>query len=193
MNITKTIIHHTGSVQGNPYASTRHHTAEIINAHHKTLWPDFISSLGWYVGYTYVIEASGKTVQTRATNETGAHTIGMNNSSIGICLTGNFDVELPTKEQEDALVKLFYKLKEEFSHLTPYDVVPHRHYSTKSCFGNKLPDDYFQKIITASLKPKEKVEEKVQYDERARMLKLIELLKKLIALLSSQIGGRNYE
>lgn len=190
---TKIIVHHTGGTQNDPKASTLHHTVEIINAHHKTLWSDFVSSLGWHVGYTYVIESDGETTQCRSHNETGAHTIGMNNSSIGICLTGNFDMEMPTKKQLYSFLELWHKLKTEYPNLTVYDIVPHRNYSTKSCFGKNLPDDYFQKIVKNSLEPTQNVIEKEQYEERTKMLKLIEYLKQLIALLSSQLGGGKYE
>jgi len=189
---TKIIVHHTGGVQGNPHASTRHHTAETVNRHHMTLWPRFISKLGWHVGYHYIIEATGKTVQCRGTSEEGAHTIGMNKSSIGVCLTGNFDTEFPTRKQQDAFVKLFKGIKKDYPHITVYDIEPHRKYARKSCFGTQLPDDYFQKIVTADLPQKDKLAEKVQHEERAKMLTLIETLRQLIALLSAQLA-RKYE
>ncbi|MBZ4369940.1 N-acetylmuramoyl-L-alanine amidase, partial [Mycobacterium tuberculosis] len=58
-----------------------------------------VSSLGFYVGYHYVIEKSGNLLTARRESEIGAHTIGQNESSIGICLVGNFDVETPTQQQ----------------------------------------------------------------------------------------------
>ncbi len=101
------ILHHTNGVVDDPKADTGHHTVDIINNWHKQLW-DFKSVLGWYVGYTYVIERSGKVTKCREEMEEGAHTRGFNIGYIGICVVGNFDraeyFMLP--EQKEALIDL---------------------------------------------------------------------------------------
>ncbi len=95
------ILHHS--------ASSKYKTKVAdINEWHKK-W-DFKSSLGYYVGYHFVIEIDGKTTQTRKISEAGAHTRGYNNH-IGICLTGNFEKEEPTRQQIDSLIDLLTKLE----------------------------------------------------------------------------------
>lgn len=139
------IIHHTGGTDTNPKEDTSHHTFEIVNEWHKKLW-NFKSSLGFYIGYHYFIDKNGKVTQGRADTDEGAHTIGKNNSSLGICLAGNFDVTTPTQAQITALKALIS------SKMTKYQieingVVPHRHFANKSCYGSKLSDTWAQDLL----------------------------------------------
>ena len=100
--------------------------------------------MGWHVGYHYVIEYNGKVTKTRTHDEEGAHTIGMNKSSIGVCFMGNFDLIYPSKEQIEAWEELYVKLQKEYPGLP---CRPHRHYASyKSCHGKLLPDDYFARL-----------------------------------------------
>ena len=145
-NIPKTlIIHHTGGTDLDPLADTSHHTFEIVDGYHK--------SLGWgKIGYHYFIDRTGKVTQGRKDDEEGAHTKGQNLTSLGICLAGNFDATMPTQEQVSALKTL---LKEK---LTQYaipasNVVPHRKYASKTCFGRKLSDTWAQDLLKEAPAP----------------------------------------
>ena len=130
---TKIIVHHSADTQqGDQLAK--------INEWHKHI--EFTqSSLGYYVGYHYLINHAGIVTQTRKDTDEGCHTIGQNLSSIGICLEGNFSEEEPTAEQELALGKLLVEKCGEYD--IPYQrIFPHRHFSKKECFGTKLPDTW---------------------------------------------------
>src|ERR1700755_3361313 len=71
----------------------------IVDAYHR--------SLGWNgIGYQYFIEKSGQVKQGRQDNADGAHTKGHNQDSLGICLAGNFDLEMPTQAQVSSLTAL---------------------------------------------------------------------------------------
>lgn len=65
-----------------------------VNEYHKKKW-GFKSSLGYYVGYQYFIERTGRVFQARADNEESAHCVEPDNpgywnkNSIGVCLMGN--------------------------------------------------------------------------------------------------------
>jgi hypothetical protein len=137
---TVIITHHTGGTSTYPLLDTSSHTVNDVNAWHKTLWSDFKSSLGYHVGYHYFINKDGKVTQTREHYEEGAHCIGMNKSSIGVCFAGNFDVTKPTTKQLVSWMRLYSKIEREFPNIPTY---PHRKYATKSCHGNLLSDDYF--------------------------------------------------
>ena len=83
------IIHHTEEIGWNIYDTNNYHI-----------------SLGWEgIGYNYFIEEDGTVFEARGM-KVGAHTIGMNKISIGICLSGNFDIEFPRQEQLISLKKL---------------------------------------------------------------------------------------
>jgi len=134
------ITHHTGGTDANPLADSSFATVADVDSWHKARWPNFKSSLGYWVGYTFFIDKYGTITQTRRVDEEGAHVIGMNTKSIGVCFAGNFDATLPTKEQMGAWYKLYSDLLKEFPDIPTY---PHRKYATKTCHGKLLKDDHF--------------------------------------------------
>lgn len=152
----KIIVHHTGGTDLNPLADTSNQTFEIVNDYHKQKW-NFISSLGYYIGYHYFLDKTGKITQGRADSDEGAHCIGQNFSSLGICMAGNFDVTMPTKEQSEALKSLIGQKMHEYG-ISIDNIYPHRKFSNKSCFGHNLSDDWLTKL----LKPVEKLIEPCQ-------------------------------
>lgn len=161
---TMWIVHHTGGTESNPLEDTSNHTFEMVNSWHRNnpnVWLGEYSSLGYAIGYHWFIDKTGKTTQGRAYGDEGAHCVGHNIDSLGVCLAGNFDVTLPTKEQEDALRNLLNG--------TNLPILPHRAFANKSCYGRKLGDtwasDLVKKIEPAICQP--------QKDE------IVELKKKL--------------
>ena len=134
------IIHHTGGTEANPLADTSHHTYKIVDEYHK--------SLGWEgFGYHFFIDKAGKVKAGRAENYHGAHTKGYNEKSLGICLAGNFDATMPTKEQEISLAVLMQKLVKKYN-IPAEKVVPHREFATKTCYGRRLADDWARNLLT---------------------------------------------
>lgn len=122
------IIHHTASSRTNT-------TLENVNDWHKAR--DFnLSGLGYYVGYHYLITGDGIITQTRRDNEIGCHCIP-NWEKLGICLTGNFDIEEPTKEQLYSLTELLGKLKQKWD-FTDYNIYGHCEKSRTACPGQSL-------------------------------------------------------
>jgi N-acetylmuramoyl-L-alanine amidase len=135
----KIIIHHTGGTNSNPLADTSHHTFKMVDSYHK--------SLGWgKIGYHYFIEKNGKITQGRQDYEIGAHTIGENSSSLGVCLAGNFDRSMPTAQQENTLKDLLRRKVEEFN-ISTSAIVPHRTYAKKTCYGKNLSNTWAAELI----------------------------------------------
>lgn len=74
---------------------------------------------GWYcIGYHYVIRRDGTIEEGRDREVIGAHVVGFNENSVGICLVGGVDANDVkkaennyTNEQFDSLKKLLDKLK----------------------------------------------------------------------------------
>lgn len=137
---TVIITHHVGGTDAQPLADSSFATVKDIDSWHRTRWPEFRSSLGYWVGYHYVIEKDGKVTQTRQDNEEGAHVIGMNSKSIGVCFAGNFDVTYPTEAQMQAWYNLYGELLKKYPNIPTY---PHRKYATKTCHGRLLKDEHF--------------------------------------------------
>lgn len=142
------IIHHSGGSKANPLEDTSNHTFETIQAYH-------INGLGFEnIGYNYVIEKDGKLRAGRPETYHGAHTVGYNKKSIGICLTGNFDLTEPTKEQVDVLKRLMKEIIARWN-IPLENIVPHRTFANKSCYGNNLPDDWARNLLKPNCIPNE--------------------------------------
>ena len=66
---------------------------------------------GWDdIGYHYVIDGAGQITPGRAEDVIGAHALGLNQESLGICCIGNFEKEHPTIKQVEGLKKLVGEL-----------------------------------------------------------------------------------
>lgn len=151
------IIHHTGGTEDNSLADTSSHTFEQVNAWHRqnpNVWLGRLSSLGYAIGYQYFIDKTGKVTQGRADNEEGAHTIGHNKDSIGICLAGNFDVTFPTQEQRNTLRELLIRKQKEYGILTK-NILPHSHFWKTHCYGRNLNDTWAQELVETKDVPPE--------------------------------------
>ena len=161
---------------------------DIINRYHQQRLFDK-SSLGFYVGYHYFIEKSGKLIQARADTDEGMHTIGYNLKSLSICLAGNGDMELPTPAQTETLKK-FLNQKAKWYNIPKEKIVPHRKLLThheKTCFGILLKDDWASNLIELTpTSNEEKIEElkKVQLNLLQRILSV--LMEKLNLLIKSK-------
>lgn len=82
-----------------------HHTAS------KKLAPEKLNEIhiknGWgEIGYHYYIRKDGTVYKGRPEEAVGAHAIGKNRDSIGICLEGDFESERPTNAEIQSLIKL---------------------------------------------------------------------------------------
>jgi len=148
MKKTHIIIHHSAVSR-----TKNSEQFDAIDRYHK--------SKGWgQIGYTYLIEPSGIVKTGRDENKNGAHCYQklMNYRSIGICLTGNFDIEDPTHEQVKSLYSLI-KVIQDRHKIKDKNVLPHRHYATyKSCPGNLIPSNifgYMDNVLTQPQPPSE--------------------------------------
>lgn len=129
----KIIIHHSARREWSP---------EDINDYHK--------SKGWKgIGYHFYIRKDGIIYSGRPENSEGAHTKGENNSSIGICLEGNFEDEEVTEKQIDSLLNLsvYISLKYDI-----YKIIGHKDMSETLCPGKNFPLEYVKNRLIKYLK-----------------------------------------
>jgi len=137
------ILHHTATARDTT-------TFEAVNNYHKEKW-NFKSSLGYYIGYHYFINAAGKVYQGRADDEPGAHCYQENKNydSIGVCMAGEFDKEYPSQAQLDSLKKLLKDLMAK--HNIPFENLKfHRDYAPKTCPGTNIKNDFFTNLLKDS-------------------------------------------
>ena len=198
------ICHHTGGTLHDPLADTSHHTFEDVNAWHRqdpNVWLGQLSSLGFAIGYTYFIDKTGKVTQGRADNEQSAHTKGYNNNewdlpgnaSIGICLAGNFDRTMPTEAQINAL-RLLLRSKMVEYRIPIENIVPHRHFASKSCYGNLLSNEWARNLILPPVKKVEpcQTEKDVIIEKDKQISNLQSFINVLIGLFNrNKLGSNN--
>ena len=88
------------------------------------------------IGYHYVIYLDGSIHKGREENETGAHCIGHNTDSIGICYIGGKDKanktpkDTRTEMQKNSLLSLLVDLKKRYPKA---EIFGHKDFSSKDC------------------------------------------------------------
>ena len=96
-------VHHTAS--GNDYSRTD------VPAMIRSMYRYHTQSLGWSdIGYNFLVDKFGRTWVGRAGGPgrpvRGAHTLGFNNTSVGVAVIGNFETSGVTSKTVTAVVKL---------------------------------------------------------------------------------------
>lgn len=88
------------------------------------------------IGYHYVIYRDGSVHVGRSESIAGAHCIGHNTISIGVCYIGGMDSsnknpkDTRTQQQKDALLRLLKELKRKYPSAKIYS---HRDFANKAC------------------------------------------------------------
>jgi N-acetylmuramoyl-L-alanine amidase len=142
MKVKKLIIHHSLTKDG-----------QVVDW--KAIRKYHIEVNGWHdIGYHWGIERAGNCYVLEAGRpETvaGAHTKGMNEHSLGICLVGNYDREKVPEAAFALLVDLCARKCHEYG-LKPEDIVTHHRYAAyKTCPGKLFPMDDLRRRVAAAL------------------------------------------
>lgn len=135
--INRIIIHCSATPEGKDY------TVDTIRKWHKQKgYSD--------IGYHYVIYRDGSIMKGRPLEKIGAHTVGYNTGSIGICYIGGLakDCKTPkdtrTKEQKESLLKLVHSLKEQFPNATIHG---HNEFAAKACPSFNVQEWYKKEYL----------------------------------------------
>jgi len=163
------IIHHSDSEDDNSENALeikKYHTSYRINykivseeefVQKIQLGTKAIFEFPWTdVGYNYLIEKVNDKFTIfigRSLTIPGAHTLKMNNKSIGICLIGNYDTTAPTEEQYNLIAHLCNIFTKCFE-IPIENILGHREanklnniISQKTCPGTKFDMDYLRNKI----------------------------------------------
>lgn len=147
-NIQKYLILHTSDV----LESRLYNQFNSINTYHRDVRYFPKSSLGYFVGYQYLI-TGGKLYQCRLDTDEGAHCnaqvegLSMNFQSIGICWGGDGDLELPSQTHRKLLADLIKQKMKEYN--IPRERVKfHRDYTpSKTCPGTLFTQTYLDSLL----------------------------------------------
>ena len=128
--ITEIIIHCSATIEGKDYT-----VADIDRWHRARGFRK--------IGYHYVIYRDGSIHAGRPISETGAHCVGHNAHSIGICYIGGLSADgrpkdTRTPEQKAALWALVDQLKERFPGAQVYG---HNRFAAKACPCFRVPEE----------------------------------------------------
>lgn len=135
--INEIILHCSATVEGKPF------TIADIDKWHK--------AKGYKkVGYNYVICIDGTVQKGREEGTTGAHTIGHNSNSIGICYIGGLNKDgkpkdTRTDEQKESMYDLVYRLLDKYK-LTIDNIHCHYEFANKACPCFKR-DDFINEYL----------------------------------------------
>jgi len=146
------------------------------------------SSLGYYGGYTILIEQNGQEFRYREDWEETMAVKGWNRRSLSVALAFDGDIEMPTSEQISSLKTRLLKWCEKYKILSTqvYFVGPHRlEAPDKTCYGSLLPDDWAIKLLTPVKKDDES--QKKKDNTEAQKAKL-DSIQTLLLRLKIQIG-----
>lgn len=116
--------------------STAEKVAEIRRWH--------VEDNGWRdIGYHFVIDRDGAIARGRQLEQIGAHTVGKNKGTIGICLIGGHGSsaddtfsENYTEDQDKAVRSLIEQLRKQYPAITK--VTGHNDYAAKACPGFRV-------------------------------------------------------
>lgn len=131
------IIHHSLTVDDDVLS-----VGPMRDYHKSKRWKDI-----GYHGIIDKVDGYYETVIGRMWNETGAHCIGYNKKSLGLCLVGDFDHHPPPADQLCKAARLARYWMRLFD--IPIDNVGmHRQYDPRrTCPGNKFPMHVLRKLI----------------------------------------------
>ena len=118
-------------------------TVETIHNYHK-------NTNGWSgIGYHFYVRKNGKVYRGRPENTVGAHCVGANYNSIGICFEGNFDKEKMGDAQVKAGQELVAYLKKKYG---ISKVKKHNDFGNTDCPGKNFPMDIIKDSTSCSAK-----------------------------------------
>jgi len=140
--IKKLILHCSATVEGKDYS-----VKEIRKWHMREPrnWSD--------IGYHYVIrnDENGTIERGRPVERQGAHTLGENSSSVGICYIGGVDKDIKAKDtmtlcQEESFLKLVESLRLVFGEDLP--VYGHNDFTNqKECPSFKVSEKFPKLVV----------------------------------------------
>ena len=131
---THIVHHHTAGQSG----MTVSQAAPIIDEVHREKW-GFIGTLGYYIGYHYLVDKFGGVLQVRSDTDIGAHcdADNMNYQGLGIACIGNFEEEEVTPEMKQALIDLDLSLVNKYK-IPKENISYHAQHKQTKCCGHNL-------------------------------------------------------
>ena len=145
--INEIILHCSATAEGKNF-----HASDIDKWHKAKGWKG--------IGYHFVIDIDGTIEPGRPVGEVGAHTVGRNTNSIGICYIGGCakDGKTPKDTRTPEQKLAMYKLLQDLLYAYPKATVHcHNEFCAKACPSFKIGDlqrEYHLWLQTMKITPK---------------------------------------
>lgn len=152
-----------------------------INDWHKKRWPKFISSMGWHIGYNFIIE-DGEIHQARAVGEELAAHRGFNTKYLATCFSGDYRYDELSQADREAFKRLMDMIQELFDDSKHLPLKRHSEVSSK---GTECPAGIDVPALAEFIKMPS-AGEVVLGNNRLAMIKAI--LEKLLRILTKLVG-----
>jgi hypothetical protein len=128
------VVHHTAfassGIGGRTFAAEARHMRQIQRWHLDRGWAT--------VGYHFVLSPAGRIFRGRPVDRLGAHVLGHNVGTVGICLMGNFEEETPTAAALLSLDHVRTRLVPGGAGVPLLGHREHRGHETTACPGRRL-------------------------------------------------------
>jgi N-acetylmuramoyl-L-alanine amidase len=137
MTPQRIILHHSGTADGPEisWAAIRKYHVE------SNLWLD----IGYHAGVE-LIGTSYEVLMGRPWDRSGAHCIGQNNQSLGICLVGNFNLAAPPEAQFRVAARVVAMWCRMFE-IPVTEIWRHGSFNDTSCPGDWFDLDQFKSMV----------------------------------------------
>lgn len=158
MNIIETNFNWNGGfTQRNSTSQIILHHADAITCTVEDIHRWHLNN-GWTgIGYHYFVRKDGSIYRGRPENVVGAHAIGANTNSIGICAEGRYNVETMPEAQKNAIKELIADIKSRYGNLA---IKGHKEVSNTSCPGKNYPLEELKSTKATNVIKKEEFEMK---------------------------------
>ena len=187
MNTKEMIFVHTTSADFNKIK----HQFIPVNNWHKERWGKYFntktgewvlpSSMGYYGGYTILIDPDGREYRYRTDNEETVAVKGYNNKSLSVALAFDGDIQLPTPAQVTTLEKRLKKWVQKYN-IPIENIKHHRDVNPhKTCPGLLIPDNWARDLV------KRKTESKLNIEKQKQLLSFLQLLVVQLKILLSKL------
>jgi N-acetylmuramoyl-L-alanine amidase len=128
------VLHHTAfassGIAGTTLAAEARHMRQIQQWHLDRGWAT--------VGYHFVVSPTGRIFRGRPVDRLGAHVLGHNAGTVGICLMGNFQTERPTSSALASLEHVRTRLVPGGARVPLLGHRDHRGHESSACPGRNL-------------------------------------------------------
>lgn len=129
------VIHHSHRPHRECGVALAREEADVLGMH------EYHKGKGWGgISYNFLVFQSGNVYEGRGWGRTGAHTVGRNSSSVGICLVIDGEAHAPTQAAVEATLALIAD-GVRLGHIAQTHArAPHDRFQNKVCPGERVKD-----------------------------------------------------